>query len=209
VDPQGNAILTGYTISQNFPVTPDAVQSTYGGDTDAWVAVINPNLPFAQGLLYSTYLGGSGGDAGIAAASDAAGDIFVTGYTMSPNFPVANAVQGNWPGGINTFVTELKRGSAGASGLLSSTYIGASGTYMPTAIAVGNGTAFVVGFSGIGLPTSSASAQGGYAGGSSDGFVVAIGGMPSSPLPAAVPGQVPAEAARRTAPRERSLKQPR
>ncbi len=178
-DPNGNAIMTGYTISPNFPVTPDAVQSTYGGDTDAWVAVINPNLPFTYGLLYSSYLGGSAGDAGTWVTSDAAGDIYVTGYTLSPNFPVtSNAVQGTWPGGTNTFVTELVRGS---KGLVFSSYIGGTSDYMPMSLAVtANGsTLFVAGYGGIGLPTSPASYQGGYAGGISDGFVLVIGGLPS------------------------------
>jgi len=187
-DPEGNAIITGYTISPNLPVTPDAVQSTYGGDTDAWVAVINPNVPFTGGLLYCTYLGGSAGDAGNWVTSDVAGNIYVAGYTLSSNFPVTgNATQGTWPGGIDLFVTELRRGTGGSGGLVFSTYVGGQSTYMPTGLAVGaDGTIFAAGYGGIGLPTSSASVQGGYAGGVSDGFVLVIGGLPK-PVPANVP----------------------
>jgi len=203
LDPQGNIVLTGYTVSPNFPVTSDAIQSTYGGDTDAWVAVFNPNLPFTQSLLYSTYLGGSGGDAGAWVTTDAAGDIFVTGYTMSPNFPTVNAAQPGWPGGIDSFVTEFRRGVGGSAGILASTYIGATGTYLPTSLAVAsNGTTFLVGYAGIGLPTSAASAQAGYAGGLSDGFVLVISGMPVT-APAAATAQ---EEPRRTAPLEKRTK---
>ncbi len=203
-DPQGNAILTGYTISPNFPVTPDAVQKTYGGDTDAWVAVFNPNLPFTQGLLYSTYLGGSAGEAGTWVTSDTAGNIYVAGYTLSPNFPVTgNAVQGGWPGGVDMFLTEIKRGVAGAGGLVFSSYIGDTNTYTPTGVGVAaDGTTFIVGYGGMGLPTSGASYQGGYAGGPSDGFVVVIGGMPT-PAPAATPAD------RRPIPTKRGSSEPR
>ena len=179
-DNQGNIILTGYTISPDFPRTSDAVQTAYNGDTDAWVAVLNPSLPFTQGLLYSTYLGGSSGDAGTAVSCDSGGNIYVTGYTLSPNFPIAGAApQTSWPGGGDIFITELKRGSPGMSGILFSTYIGATGNYMPMSMAVGqDGTMYLLGYSGIGLPTSGASAQGGFAGGMSDGFILVVGTPP-------------------------------
>ncbi|MGO9257739.1 MAG: SBBP repeat-containing protein [Bryobacteraceae bacterium] len=188
-DPNGNVIITGYTISPNFPVTPDAVQHTYGGDTDAWVAVLNPNLPFTQGLLYSSYLGGSSGDTGTSVTSDDAGNIYVAGYTLSPNFPVTNnALQGTWPGGVDLFITEIRRGVSGLNGIVFSTYMGGAANYFPASIAVGaDGTMFVTGYGNIGLPTSPASAQGGYAGGVSDGFVLVIGDPPPAGTAAGVP----------------------
>lgn len=181
LDASGDALITGYTISPDFRVTSDAVQPTYGGDTDAWVAVINPKLPFGQGLLYSTYLGGSGGDAGTWVSSDASGNLWVAGYTLSPDFPIANAVQPTWPGGIDLFVTGIKRGVRGPNGLLMSTYIGGSAIYTPTSVAMdASGNLFVTGYGGIGLPTSPASAQGGFAGGINDGFVLVIGTAPTA-----------------------------
>ena len=191
LDPSGNAVISGYTISLDLPVTPDAVQPTYGGDTDAWVAVINPNLPFQQGLVYSTYLGGSGGDAGTWASADAAGNLWVAGYTLSPDFPLANAVQGSWPGGIDLFVTGIKRGVAGHAGLIMSSYVGGATTYTATSVAMDTGgNLFVTGYGGVGLPTSPASAQGGFAGGINDGFVLVIGtSAGTQPAVTAVPAR--------------------
>ena len=57
VDTAGNAYVTGYTDSTNFPTTPGAFQTTYGGGDDAFVTKLNPA---GTALVYSTYLGGSG-----------------------------------------------------------------------------------------------------------------------------------------------------
>src|SRR5262249_28282482 len=62
VDRSGNAYLTGYTNSSNFPTTPGARQTMTGGGTDVFVAKINPALSGSASLVYSTYLGGSGND---------------------------------------------------------------------------------------------------------------------------------------------------
>ena len=73
--------------------------------------------------------------------------------------------------GTNVFVTKFDPRIGGKSAIQFSTYLGASGTYLPSGLVVGpDGTAFVVGYGGAGLPS-----QGGYAGGSSDGFIAAVG----------------------------------
>jgi hypothetical protein len=84
VDMAGTAHVTGDTRSNNFPVTADAVDSTYGGDGDAFVATLDST---AASLVFSTYLGGSGQDAGNGIALDAVGSAYVTGFTRSTNFP--------------------------------------------------------------------------------------------------------------------------
>jgi len=88
LDGAGNLYVTGDAQSANFPtLTP--LQGAAGGGTDAFVAKID-----ARGALaYSTLLGGSGGDHGTGIAADAAGAAYVVGYTSSPNFPTANALQ--------------------------------------------------------------------------------------------------------------------
>jgi hypothetical protein len=106
VDSSGNAHVTGSTSSTNFPVTPGAVQTTYGGGTsDAFVTEINPT---GMALVYSTYLGGSSYDYGTGIAVDSTGDAYVTGYTASTNFPVTpSAFQTAYGGDQDAFVTKI------------------------------------------------------------------------------------------------------
>jgi hypothetical protein len=84
VDPAGNAYVTGGTGSLNFPTTPGAFQPTFGGG-DAFVTKLNSA---GSGIVYSTYFGGSDSDIGVGIALDAAGSVYLTGYTRSTNFPV-------------------------------------------------------------------------------------------------------------------------
>jgi hypothetical protein len=84
VDAAGNAYVAGNTTSTNFPTTAGAFQTTNQGSHDAFVTKLNPT---GSGLLYSTYLGGSGDDYGNGIAVDGAGDAYVTGSTTSTNFP--------------------------------------------------------------------------------------------------------------------------
>jgi len=93
VNAAGNAFVTGYTYSADFPVTAGAFQTTFGGNSNgysanAFVTELNQT---GAGLQYSTYLGGSGGsgsgDFGNAIAIDASGDAFISGSTSSANFP--------------------------------------------------------------------------------------------------------------------------
>lgn len=77
VDPLGNLLLSGNTQSSDFPVTPGAVQTRHGGQADAYVSVLAPDLS----LLYSTYLGGSGVDRGRCLVRRGDGAFVVTGDT--------------------------------------------------------------------------------------------------------------------------------
>src|SRR5262249_9745004 len=89
VDSSGNAYVTGYTSSANFPIASPA-QSTNAGGRDAFASKLNPS---GTAFVYSTYLGGSGTDSGNGIAIDAGGAAYITGSTTSTNFPVAGAAQ--------------------------------------------------------------------------------------------------------------------
>ena len=150
VDSLGNAYVTGYTSSPDFP-TLNAFQPALGGGLtlNAFVAKLNPA---GSALVYSTYLGGGGGyrgDLGHAIAVDASGNAYVTGEASSPNFPTVNAFQ-SAPGGgkcvilpcPNAFVTKFN--SAGS--LVYSTFLGGNADDQGYGIAVdSSGSAYVTG----------------------------------------------------------------
>lgn len=155
LDGAGNTYVTG-SAGIGFPTTHGAFQTKFGGNGNAFVAQLNAT---GSALVYSTYLGGSGGDAGNAIAVDGSGDAYVTGITNSTNFPVTpGAYQttcGSCGDGFDTgsvFVTMLNRtGSA----LDYSTYLGGSGEAYGVGIAVDSaGDAYVTGSAGDGFPTT-------------------------------------------------------
>jgi outer membrane biosynthesis protein TonB len=101
---EGDALVAGYTQAADFP-TVNPYQTTYGGgDCDAFVS----RLPSSGStLLFSSYLGGSYGDYGKGIASDAAGRIYIAGYTASANFPTVDAFQSSTNGATDAFVSRL------------------------------------------------------------------------------------------------------
>lgn len=125
VDDAGNAFVTGYTISTNFPVTPGALKTTllpiassvYG--TDAFVSKINAT---GTQLIYSTYLGtNQGSDSAFGIAVDQAGNAIIAGTTDHATFPVVNAHQPTYGGNSDAFITKL---NATGSALVFSTFYG-------------------------------------------------------------------------------------
>ena len=136
VDTAGNAYVTGFTTSDDFPTTLGAFQETRplgeaAGVADAFVVKLNP---LGSALLYGTYLGGTGSDVGLGIAIDAAGSAYVTGGTFSADFPVTfGAAQPVLGGGRDAFVTRL---SPSGAALLYSTFLGGAGADVGNAIAV-------------------------------------------------------------------------
>jgi uncharacterized protein (TIGR03437 family) len=145
-DPQGNVYVAGLTYSPDFPVTPGALQTKIGtvGTSDAFVAKFAPD----GALLWSTYLGGCCDDWATGVAVDAAGNVLVTGWTRSANFPVLHAVQGTLnngasPARYDAFVAKL---DPTGSKLLYSTFLGGSDDDWATGLAVdASGNAYVTG----------------------------------------------------------------
>src|SRR2546428_57943 len=150
VDAAGNAYVTGGTGSINFPTTPGAFQTTSGGG-DAFVTKLDPT---GAALVYSTYLGGSSGDFANGIAVDATGSAYVTGTTVSADFPTTpGAAQTTFGGGlVDAFVTKL---NPTGSALVYSTYLGGGGSDQGFGIAVDTaGNAYRTGHGGgVNLPT--------------------------------------------------------
>jgi uncharacterized protein (DUF2141 family) len=151
IDAAGNAYVTGSTASTNFPTTLGAYDTSYnGGATDVFVTKLNSSGT----VLYSTYIGGSSGDQGLAIAVDANGFAYVTGFTGSSNFPtqkdplttppVSTVYRPTYQGGsTDAFVTKLNQAG---TGLVFSTYAGGSGADQGWGIAVhSSGDVYVTG----------------------------------------------------------------
>lgn len=174
IDSVGNVYVSGLTYSADFPVTAGAAQGTLAGSDDAIVAKINPLSSGAASLVYSTYLGGSGADVGAGIAVDSQGNAYVSGQTMSSDFPVVNPIQAALNGQADAFVTEV---NPQGSGLVYSTYLGGSGTELSDFVAVDSaGNAYVAGWTqSADFPSTPRSFQPTYAGGTTDVFVAKIG----------------------------------
>jgi len=182
MDPQGRVLVTGFTISPDFPVTKaTAIQPTYGGDGDAFVAIFDITKPGTESLVYSTFLGGSQGEVAYAVLAETSGYVDVTGYTLSPDFPVANAIQSNWGGGIDLFLTRFNPAVAGPAGIDYSTYIGLDGTIVGSTLTVdSHNNLYIGGYTEGYLPLVGNSWQANYGGGFSDGFFFVVpGGDPA------------------------------
>ena len=174
VDASSNAYVTGSATSSNFPVTPGAFQTIYGGNGDAFISKLNPA---DSTLVYSTYLGGSNADWGGAVAVDSSGNAYVTGTADSSDFPTTpGAFQSTCAGGSgypspcrDGFVSKL--GAAG-SALVYSTYLGGSNDEEGLGIALdASGNVCVTGWtSSSDFPTTPGAFQTIY-GGNGDAFV--------------------------------------
>ncbi len=140
VNSSGDAYLMGLTKSTDFPKVNPLQPAYGGGNTDCYVAKLNAA---GSALLYSTYLGGSEGDLPSGLAVDSSGDIYITGGTSSPNFPLASPLQATLAGRNDIFVAKL---NAAGSTLLYSTYLGGGGAEGGCGIAVDSlGNAYVAG----------------------------------------------------------------
>jgi hypothetical protein len=149
VDSAGNAYVTGFTDSGTFP-TLNAYQPSLssGGRRskiypDAFITKLNPS---GSALVYSTYLGGTDKDYAEGIAIDGYGYAYVVGYTLSANFPVANAYQPFYAGAGTTYDAFVAKLCTGGNTLVYSTYLGKSQDEYGVAIAVdSSGNAHVAG----------------------------------------------------------------
>ncbi len=141
VDASGNVYVTGFSYSTDFPTTAGAFQTAFGAISNAFITKLNPT---GTALVYSTYLGGTGGDWGYGIAVNPVGNAYVTGYSQSPNFPITPGVYQTVLKGANAYITELK---IDGSGLVYSTFLGGSVADSGTGIALDSGgNAYVTGY---------------------------------------------------------------
>jgi len=138
IDGSGQVHLAGITESSNFPQA-NAYDPWYGGQGDAFVTKLNAA---GNGLVFSTYLGGSGVDAAGALSLDPTGNMYGCGQTGSTNFPVLSAYQSSRKGSKDAFAAKFSP----AGQLAYATYLGGGGDDVGYGIDVdGGGQAYVTG----------------------------------------------------------------
>ncbi|MBL8232595.1 MAG: SBBP repeat-containing protein, partial [Bryobacterales bacterium] len=143
VDSAGAAYVMG--ASQGGLPVVNAYQASYGGNADAALVKINPYTGSGPVTLgYATYLGGTAGETPTALAVQANGSAFVTGHTLSSNFPLLNQDSG-YQGGLDGFVTKFLPHTSGNAQVGYSTLLGGSGADTLWAIAVDSAGAAYVG----------------------------------------------------------------
>jgi gliding motility-associated-like protein len=124
VSPLGEIIVVGYTESSNFPTTPGAFQTTWGGIQDVFISKLSSN---GTNLVFSTFFGGNDADSPVFIEVNPLGGIIVAGYTASSNFPTTpGAFQTTWGGGlIDVFISKL---NSSGTNLIFSTFWGGNGS---------------------------------------------------------------------------------
>lgn len=151
VDLAGNAYITGYTDSSDFPHLNAFQPSITGTGYDAFYVKLSSN----GSLLISTYLGGSNNDYGASLAVDSTGNVVIVGETTSLDFPTLNAFNASYNGGTSdAFITKIS--STGS--LVFSTYLGGSSQDVAYDVAVYNyGGIYVTGYTNsVNFPTLNA-----------------------------------------------------
>lgn len=149
VDSQGQAYVTGYTFSTDFPKTvgPDL---SYNNNGDAFIAKVSAD---GSSLVYSGYIGGDGQDSGEGVAIDSQGQAYVTGWTDSSNFPPLSRAAA----GEDYFIAKV---AAGGSSLVYGVLSQLPGNDRGKGIAVDDlGQAYITGYTGTDENTRDAIVQ--------------------------------------------------
>jgi hypothetical protein len=108
LDPAGRIHIAGYTYSDNLPLTNNALQKTYGGSVDAFVASFNPTATPADSLVYASYWGSSGIEYGFTVASDSKCQVTIAGSTTSKRLAVTDTAFQFEPTGFpDTFISTV------------------------------------------------------------------------------------------------------
>ena len=181
LDAAGDIYVVGSTTSSNFP-TVNALQPTFGGNTDVFVTKYTPG---GSSIAFSTYLGGSDVDQAMSLAIDSSNNLYIVGFTASTNFPTVNPAQATIGGGDgDAFLAKL---SGNGSTLIYSTYFGGSDDDRAMGVAVdGLGNIYLVGTTAsINFPTINALQP--TFGGSFDGFVIKLSQAPAKQLSISAP----------------------
>jgi hypothetical protein len=186
LDSSGNTYITGWSASQDFPVTGNAYQQTRQNIGSYVYDVVVMKFSSSGTLIFSTFLGGAQNDQGNGIRVDTSGQIFLAGTTNSSDFPVtSNAFQKTWGGGNDAFFSVL---SNDGSQLIYSTYLGGSGDEGINRLIQGANDSFYVGggASAAGLPVTTGAYQTAVTG-ADTGFIANLVFTLANAQPLAIP----------------------
>jgi hypothetical protein len=177
VDASGRIVVAGITASTDFPTTSDAISTAPSpGSYDATVTRLDPSASGSAQLEYSTLIGGSSYDIGYSVAVDGSSGIYLTGYTISTDFPTSSgAFATTLAGESDIFVTKLAAPDSNGMRIVYSTYLGGSGSDNEYGIALdATGRIYLAGWTNsTDFPTSANAYSSSNAGGT-DAFVATI-----------------------------------
>jgi hypothetical protein len=182
VGPTGLVYFTGNTDSFDFPLSTGAFSNSLPSSTHAFVAVLDSNQDSVNSQIYSTYFGGTTNVAGTESVDSGqgifvtpSGLIYITGYTLSTDFPITGAIQASLAGSYDAFVAEFDPTRGGPSSVIFSTFLGGAAQDIGNDIAVdASGLIYVTGYTfSSDFPYTSSTAFEGYQGGG-DAFLTVM-----------------------------------
>jgi hypothetical protein len=178
LDSEGNAIITGYTTSSDFPTTPGAYEESYNGERDAFISKLSFD---GSSLIWSTYLGGSDLEKGFGVVVDSDDNPIALGYTYSPDFPTTPGAydeEYNEEFGSDAFVAKI---SPSGDALIWSTFLGGSANDVGLALTLGSSENLLITghTSSEDFPTTPGAYEQDH-GGNSDAFVLELSATGSS-----------------------------
>jgi len=166
LDTSGNVYVTGNTASTDFPTTSSAYDTSFNGGC-VFISKLNSGL---TSLLASTNLGGSGSDVGMSLTLDTSGHVYVTGYTVSSDFPTTSGAYDTSFNGGGVFISKL---DGGLTSLPASTFLGGSNGDQGYSLTLDtSGNVYVTGVTwSSDFPTTVGAYDTSYNGGNYDAFV--------------------------------------
>jgi hypothetical protein len=170
LDPEGNIVVTGTTRSPDLPTSEQALDRTFNGEQDAFVAKLSSD---GSSLIWSTFIGGGNVDEGKGIVVDPEGDVLVTGYTKSADLPTNETLDGVYGGNDDAFISRI---SGDGSSSIWSSYLGGSDTDVASEMDLdGSGNIIIVGYtSSTDFPRSIAAGDDAPKGGGFDIFLTKL-----------------------------------
>lgn len=162
IDRDNNVWISGWTASDDFPATDNAIQGFLAIHFDVFFAKIDTRVRGLDGLLYCTFYGGGGTDVAYSMAIDELGALWIGGYTTSADFPVsAGAYQRTFSGFTDSFVMRVVIQDTPNPAVVYATYFGGLGHEVFRSLApLGNGRVALTGYTMFGdLPVTADALQ--------------------------------------------------
>lgn len=176
VNPDGVLYMTGITDDFFFPTTTNAYSTSNGETRKMFLSQLDTNIPYKDGLTYSTFFGGTGTEEPTSIAlGPNPGQVFIAGFTSGDDYPTRNPIQTNRAASIDGFIAQFDTTKSGDASLIASTYFGGSFNDIPRSIAVdAAGKLYMTGYTfSYDFPTTANAVQPIYGGGS-DAFLSKI-----------------------------------